>query len=62
MAYVDFFDEEVKARHGDWGKVLEEYLYSGPNPLINGYTGGRESTSFYPLVNILSRSEAKCVK
>ncbi|KFZ03552.1 hypothetical protein V502_10855 [Pseudogymnoascus sp. VKM F-4520 (FW-2644)] len=40
VAYVDFFDEEVKARHGDWGKVLEEYLYSGPNPLINGYTGG----------------------
>lgn len=41
MAYVDFFDEEVKKAGGDWKKVIEEYLYAGPEPLINGYCGGR---------------------
>ncbi|KAF7179895.1 hypothetical protein CNMCM7691_008947 [Aspergillus felis] len=40
VAYQDFFDNEVKEKQGDWGKVLEEYLYSGTAPLVNGYTGG----------------------
>ncbi|KAI2817079.1 hypothetical protein CBS115989_6234 [Aspergillus niger] len=40
VAYQDFFDREVEERQGDWGKVLEEYLYTGPQPLINGCTGG----------------------
>ncbi|KAH1341065.1 hypothetical protein KXV68_000231 [Aspergillus fumigatus] len=40
MAYQDFFDNEVKEKQGDWGKVLEEYLYSGTEPLVNGCTGG----------------------
>ncbi|KAJ5904846.1 uncharacterized protein N7473_001762 [Penicillium subrubescens] len=40
VALQDFFDNEVKKKQGDWGKVLEEYLYSGPSPLINGYSGG----------------------
>lgn len=44
MAYQDFFDNEVTAKQGDWAWVLGEYLYSGPAPLINGYTGGRESS------------------
>lgn len=33
----------MKERQGDWAEVLGEYLYTGPQPLINGYTGGRES-------------------
>ncbi|GAB1205161.1 hypothetical protein APSETT445_003831 [Aspergillus pseudonomiae] len=41
VAFQDFFDNEVKKKQGDWGKVLEEYLYSGPSPLVNGYTGGQ---------------------
>lgn len=41
VAFVDYFDEEVEERNGDWEKVLEEYLYSSPEPLINGYIGGR---------------------
>ncbi|QMW44041.1 hypothetical protein G4B11_007411 [Aspergillus flavus] len=40
VAYQDFFDNQVQERQGDWGKVLEEYLYSGSQPLINGFTGG----------------------
>ncbi|RHZ54899.1 uncharacterized protein CDV56_107610 [Aspergillus thermomutatus] len=40
VAYQEFFDKEVEKKQGDWGKVLEEYLYSGPAPLVNGYTGG----------------------
>jgi hypothetical protein len=40
MAYQDFFDKEIKEKGGNWGKVLEEYLYSGPSPLVNGFTGG----------------------
>ncbi|PYH50237.1 questin oxidase family protein [Aspergillus niger CBS 101883] len=30
----------VKENRGYLGKVLEEYLYSGEAPLVNGYTGG----------------------
>lgn len=41
VAYVDYFDGEVEERNGDWEKVLEEYLYPSPEPLINGYIGGR---------------------
>jgi hypothetical protein len=40
VAYTDFFDAEVKEKQGDWGRVLDEYLYSGPEPLVNGATGG----------------------
>lgn len=39
---MKFFDEEVKNADGDWKKVLNDYLFSGVEPLINGYTGGRE--------------------
>lgn len=41
VAYVDFFDSQVKARGGDWKSVVSEYLYSGTEPLINGLAGGR---------------------
>ncbi|KIW30993.1 uncharacterized protein PV07_02678 [Cladophialophora immunda] len=40
VAYVDFFDEEVQKNGGDWEKVVQEYLYSGDEPLINGFCGG----------------------
>ena len=48
VAYQDFFDDEVAKKQGDWGKVLEEYLYSGPSPLVNGYTGGRKWSNLLP--------------
>ncbi|KAF7156275.1 hypothetical protein CNMCM5623_009668 [Aspergillus felis] len=40
VAYVDFFDREIKQQNGDWRQVLKSYLCSGPEPLINGYAGG----------------------
>ncbi|EXJ66450.1 uncharacterized protein A1O5_10602 [Cladophialophora psammophila CBS 110553] len=40
VAYVDFFDDEVRKNGGDWEKVVQEYLYSGAEPLINGFCGG----------------------
>ncbi|KAH8688711.1 hypothetical protein BGW36DRAFT_434010 [Talaromyces proteolyticus] len=40
VAYVDFFDEQVATENGDWKKVLQEYLYSGSEPIINGLIGG----------------------
>ncbi|XBQ90598.1 hypothetical protein V6000_006152 [Aspergillus fumigatus] len=48
MAYQDFFDNEVKEKQGDWGKVLEEYLYSGTEPLVNGCTGGCNGSPVHP--------------
>ena len=43
VAYVDFFDREVEKNGGDWAKVLQEYLYDEPAPIINGFSGGRKS-------------------
>ncbi|KAK7177866.1 hypothetical protein PSPO01_16089 [Paraphaeosphaeria sporulosa] len=40
VAYVEFFDEEVKRRNGDWKSVVEEYLYDTSAPIINGLAGG----------------------
>lgn len=40
VAYVDFFDEEVRKNNGDWEKVVQEFLYTGSEPLINGFCGG----------------------
>ncbi|CAG8034931.1 unnamed protein product [Penicillium olsonii] len=40
VAYVDFFDNEIKSHDGDWKAVMAEYLFSGPEPLLNGLVGG----------------------
>ncbi|KAJ5376640.1 hypothetical protein N7509_013526 [Penicillium cosmopolitanum] len=40
VAYVDFFDSEVKMNNGDWKAVLQQYLFSGAEPLVNGLVGG----------------------
>ena len=42
VAYVDFFDDEVRKNNGDWERVVQEYLYSGIEPIINGFCGGRK--------------------
>lgn len=43
IAFVDFFDEETKRNGGDWKRVVDKYLFSGNEPLVNGILGGRES-------------------
>ncbi|KAB8078313.1 hypothetical protein BDV29DRAFT_152842 [Aspergillus leporis] len=45
-AYTDFFDQEVSNNHGDWKKVVNEYLLSSPQPLIHGFVGGRKHPPF----------------
>lgn len=41
-AYVDFFEDELALKFGyQWKSVVEEYLYSGKQPLINNLISGR---------------------
>ncbi|KAF7880387.1 uncharacterized protein EAF02_007233 [Botrytis sinoallii] len=40
-AYVDFFEDELALKYSyDWKVLVEEYLYSGKAPLVNGLTSG----------------------
>ncbi|KAI0904707.1 cell cycle checkpoint protein RAD17 [Ustulina deusta] len=40
-AFVDFFEDSLVMRHNyNWKKVVEEYLYSGKEPLVNCLIGG----------------------
>jgi hypothetical protein len=45
-AYVDFFEDKLALKFGyDWKKVVEEYVFSGEEPLVNGLIGGRKYPS-----------------
>jgi Questin oxidase-like len=45
-AFVDFFEDELALKFGyDWKRVVEEYLFSGKEPLINGVVAGRKSVT-----------------
>lgn len=48
VAYQNFFDDEIEKAGGDWKKVVNEYLYSGDAPLVNGFCGGRKYSSMGP--------------
>ncbi|KAI0815559.1 cell cycle checkpoint protein RAD17 [Xylaria sp. FL0064] len=40
-AFIDFFEDALVMRHNyNWKKVVEEYLYSGEEPLVNCLIGG----------------------
>jgi len=40
-AYVDFYEDELALKFDyDWKKVIEEYLLTGAQPMINGLIGG----------------------
>ncbi|CZR43972.1 uncharacterized protein FPRO_13780 [Fusarium proliferatum ET1] len=39
-AYVDYFDHQIERNGGDWNKVVLDHLFSGKEPLINGFCGG----------------------
>jgi len=41
-AFVDFFEDQLVTRRYDWKLLLEDYLYKGKEPLINGLVSGRE--------------------
>ena len=41
-AYVDFFEDELALKFSyNWKRVVEEYLFTGKNPLINNVVSGR---------------------
>ena len=41
-AYVDFFEDALALRHSyDWRLVVDEYMFGGKEPLVNGLIGGR---------------------
>jgi hypothetical protein len=42
-AYVDFFEDELVSHGYDWHKVVERYIFSGKEPLINCMVAGRKS-------------------
>ena len=39
-AYLDFFEDELVRLGYDWRRVVAEYLFQGPGPLIFGGLGG----------------------
>ena len=39
-AYVDFFEDQLVLNGYDWKKVLNEYLFTGKEPLINCLIAG----------------------
>ncbi len=42
-AYVDFFEDALALEFAyDWKKVVEEFMFSGEQPLVNGLIGGRK--------------------
>ena len=44
-AYVDFFEDALAMKYAyDWKKVVDEYMFSGAEPLVNGLIGGRMSS------------------
>ena len=50
---MDFFEDELVQKKYDWKLLLEEYMFSGKNPLINGLVSGRafNPTSPDPMTN-----------
>lgn len=46
-AFVDFFEDELALSYGySWRRVVDEYMFGGKHPLINGVVGGCKSCIF----------------
>lgn len=41
-AFVDFFEDQLVSKRYDWKLLLDEYLFQGKEPLINGLVSGRK--------------------
>ena len=41
-AFVDYFEDQLVAKRYDWKALLDEYLFEGKEPLVNGLVSGRE--------------------
>ena len=42
-AFVDFFEDQLVSKGYDWKALLNEFLFEGKEPLINGLVSGRKS-------------------
>jgi hypothetical protein len=42
-AWVDFLEDQLVQFGFDWRELLDDFLYSGKQPLINNLIAGRES-------------------
>jgi hypothetical protein len=41
-AYINFFDDRLAIKYGwNWKAVLQDYMFKGDEPLVNGLIGGR---------------------
>ncbi|KAF5857062.1 hypothetical protein ETB97_006306 [Aspergillus alliaceus] len=38
-AYTEFFDQELFNKHDNWKALVNEYLFSFPEPLMHGFAG-----------------------
>jgi hypothetical protein len=50
-AFVDFFEDQLVSNRYDWKLLLDEYLFGGKEPLINGLVAGREYQHDYLLLH-----------
>lgn len=41
-AFVDFFEDQLVQYSYDWKKMLDDYLFSGDQPLFNNFIAGRK--------------------
>jgi len=41
-AFVDFFEDQLVSKRYDWKLLLDEFLFEGKEPLINGLVAGCE--------------------
>jgi len=61
-AYVDFFEDALAMRHAyNWRRVVDEYMFGGENPLVNGLIGGRKYLIVVHQIAALSASPAYTV-
>lgn len=51
-----FLDDRLKDKNEDWMRMLTEYLFRGPEPLINVFTGGLKIhlTVFIPRIWLIN--------
>jgi len=41
-AWIDFFEDQLVQFGYDWRELLDDFLYSGKQPLINNLIAGRK--------------------
>lgn len=45
-AFIDFFEDQLVSKKYNVEEVLEEFMFKGKEPLINGLISGRKLAAF----------------